>query len=123
MLKQYQDILNEIKGYLYQETQKELIKDAVLEQKKDWMQKEEYYDIATNMIDYLNDFDLDMAETILNGMDEFAFPPLIEEALIQVREKLGQIDYEAAIGVLKDSLQLPYERNRELSASERDDNA
>ena len=56
-------------------------------------------------------------------MDEFAFPPLIEEALIQVREKLGQIDYEAAIGVLKDSLQLPYERNRELSASERDDNA
>ena len=45
-------------------------------------------------------------------MDEFSFPSLIEEALDQVREKLGQIDYEAAIGVLEDSLQLPYERNQ-----------
>lgn len=122
LLKQYQDILNEIKGYLYQEGKEETEKETVFEQKKDWMQKEEYDDIAANMIDYLNDFDLDMAETILNGMNEFALPPLIEEALIQVREKLGQIDYEAAISVLEDSLQLPYEKNRELSA-ERDDNA
>ncbi len=76
------------------------------------MQKEEYQDIAANIIDYLNDFDLDMAETILNGMNEFSFPSLIEEALEQVKEKLGQIDYEAAIGVLENSLQLPYEKNR-----------
>lgn len=111
LLKQYQDILNEIKEYL-QQTTEELPEKTVEQSKKEWMQKEEYQDIAANMIDYLNDFDLDMAETILNGMDEFSFPSLIEEALDQVREKLGQIDYEAAIGVLEDSLQLPYERNQ-----------
>lgn len=112
LLKQYQDILNAIKEYLYQEKNEEPAKQAVEKQNKEWMQKEEYRDIATNMIDYLNDFDLDMAETILNGMNEFSFPSLIEEALVQVREKLGQIDYEAAIGVLEASLQLPYEKNR-----------
>lgn len=117
LLKQYQDILNGIKEYLHQDSGKEPLEQVVEEWdrkdvNKEWMQKEEYQDIAANIIDYLNDFDLDMAETILNGMNEFSFPSLIEEALEQVKEKLGQIDYEAAIGVLENSLQLPYEKNR-----------
>lgn len=111
LIKQYQDMLNEIEKYLYQDRKEELQKSTVLEQNKEWMQKKEYCDIVTNMIDCLNDFDLDMAETILNGMNEFSFPSLIEEALVQVREKIGQIDYEAAVEVLENSLQLPYERN------------
>lgn len=112
LLKQYQDILNGIKEYLYQEDFEEFSKKIVEESNKEWMKKEEYRDIATNIIDYLNDFDLDMAETILNGMNEFSFPALIEEALDQVKEKLGQIDYEAAIGLLENSLQLPYEKSQ-----------
>lgn len=112
LLKQYQEVLDEIEKYLYSDRQAEEEQGgSVEEQRKEWMQKEEYDDIVRNLIDCLNDFDLDMAEAVLDGMEEFAFPALIEEGLAQVREKMGQIDYEGAVEVLEQTLQMAYEKN------------
>jgi len=112
LLKQYQDILNEIGQYIQniQNTEEEFKekKEKVL-QKKEWMKKNDFDDIVENLIDYLNDFDFDMAKELLEGLKEFTFPPLVEEALFKAEEKLEQIDYEAAAFLLKEALRLPYE--------------
>lgn len=113
LFEKYQDILNAIGMYLNLDAQNTEQEENIQEQNKEWMQKEEYDDIIKNLIDCLNDFDLDMAETVLRGMDEFAFPSSVAEALTQAENKLEQIDYEAAITILEESLRLPYESNQE----------
>lgn len=111
MMEGYEELLTVIQRHLERESSSENVVDrAELAATEEWLEQEAYQDIIGNLICALEDFDLNQAENILQGLKEFAIPSAVRKHLTEAEDMLEQIDYEEAVRILKRTLEMDYDR-------------